>query len=70
MLNPKHWIGAALLAQPFHAEEIRMIGFFCVDKAIGLLGVWTAAGHAGAATARHASHLVNLHGTCIHTTIA
>lgn len=26
MRNLKHWIGAALLAQPFYAEEIRMVG--------------------------------------------
>jgi hypothetical protein len=27
MRSLTHWIGAALVAQPFYGEEIRMIGF-------------------------------------------
>ncbi|MGO4170524.1 hypothetical protein [Novosphingobium sp. YAF33] len=63
MRDLKHWIGAALLAQPFYAEEIQMIGLLAQTWRIGLLGAWTATSHTGAATARHTSHLAftNLH---------
>lgn len=36
MRNLKHWIGAALLAQPFYAEEIQMIGFLVQTWCFGL----------------------------------
>lgn len=36
MRNLKHWIGAALLAQPFYAEEIQMIGRLAQTWRFGL----------------------------------
>lgn len=36
MRNLKHWIGAALLAQPFYAEEFQMIGFLAQTWRFGL----------------------------------
>jgi len=36
MRKLKHWIGAALLAQPFYAEEIRMIGCLTQTWCFGL----------------------------------
>lgn len=36
MRNLKHWIGAALLAQPFYAEEIRMIALVVKASRFGL----------------------------------
>lgn len=36
MRNLKHWIGAALLAQPLYAEEIRMIGLLVQTWRFGL----------------------------------
>ena len=32
----KHWLRAALLAQPFYAEEIRMIGFIAQTWRFGV----------------------------------
>ena len=36
MRDLKQWIGAALLAQPFYAEEIQMIGFLAQTWRLGL----------------------------------
>jgi hypothetical protein len=36
MRNLKHWIGPALLAQPFYAEEIQLIGFLAQTWRFGL----------------------------------
>jgi hypothetical protein len=36
MRTLKHWIGAALLAQPFYAEEIQMTGLLAQTWRFGL----------------------------------
>lgn len=50
MRNLKHWIGAALLAQPFYAEEIRMIALVAQTSRFGLPNI--AFGSATPATSR------------------